>query len=95
MEEVSMLVFRKKGNRDRFAKWNVIVLIGSLVWLSTCFQFAFLSIFLLSVLPFMVLVVFYAWKRLKRKRLVGAIAHACLDMLRFFAYCSGENIWAL
>ena len=95
-----MLVFRKKGIKDRFAKWNVIVLIAFLAWLSTCLLFAFLSIFrgmlcaavlfFLTILPFMGLVVFYAWKRLKRNRLVGAIAYACLDMLRFFAYCSGE-----
>ena len=94
------LVFRKKGIKDRLAKWNMILLAGFLAWLSLCFLFAFLSIFydviyvaplsLLTVLPFTVLVVFYAWKRLKRNRFTGALIYACLDVLRLFAYCSGE-----
>jgi len=96
------LIFRKKGLKDRLAKWNMIVLAAFLAWLSTCFIFAFLSIlhdaiyiaalFLLIVLPFATLTVFYAWKRLKKNRFTGAIVYACLDMLRFFAYCSGEIV---
>jgi len=95
-----MLLFKKKGIKDRFTKWNVIVLTAFLTWLSICFFLAFLSILhhvicfiillLLSVLPFTILVVFYAWKRLKKNRLAGAIVYACLDVLRLFAYCSGE-----
>jgi len=94
------LIFRRKGFKDRFAKWNMIVLSGFLAWLSTCLLFVFLSVFydaiylaplfLLTVTPFAVLVVFYAWKRLKRNRLAGAVIYACLDILRLFAYCSGE-----
>jgi len=94
------LIFRKKGIKDHFAKWNISLLIGFLVWLSACFTFTFLSVFrdviyvtvlfLLAVLPFVGLVVFYAWKRLKRNRLVGAVIYACLDMLRLLVYCSGE-----
>jgi len=96
------LIFRKKGIKDCFAKWNMTVLTGFLTWLSMCFIFAFLSIFrnviyvsivfLLTVLPFTILVVFYAWKRLKRNKLVGALIYACLDVLRLFAYCSGEIV---
>ena len=97
-----MLVFRKKGIKDRLAKWNVIFLTAFLAWLSICFFFVFLSIFydviyvtalfLLTVLPFTILVVFYAWKRLKKNRFAGAVIYACLDVLRLLAYCSGEII---
>jgi len=95
-----MLVFRKKGLGDRLAKWNIILLAGFLTWLSMCLLFALLSIlydvtyaaplFLLTVLPFTILVTFYAWKRLKSNRFFGALIYACLDVLRLFAYCSGE-----
>lgn len=95
-----MLVFRKKGIQDRLAKWNLSLLVGFLAWLFACFISAFLMVFrdviyatvlfFLTFLPFMGLVVFYAWKRLKGNRLVGAVVYACLDMLRLFAYCSGE-----
>jgi len=94
------LVFRKKGIKDRLAKWNLIVLTAFLAWLFMCFLFAFLSVFygliyaivlsFLTVFPFTILVIFYAWKRLKRNRFAGAVIYACLDVLRLFAYCSGE-----
>ncbi len=94
------LLFRKKGIKDRFAKWNIIALTVFLAWLFMCFLFAFLSFFchviylvmlsLLTVFPFAILAIFYAWKRLEKNRFTGAIVYACLDLLRFFAYCSGE-----
>jgi len=96
------LLFRKRGIGDRFSKWNIGLLAIFLAWLLVCFISAFLSffrdviyaalLFLFTGLPFTVLVVFYAWKRLKRNRFVGAILYACLDVLRFFAYCSGEIV---
>jgi len=96
------LIFKKKGVKDRLAKWNMTVLIAFLIWLSMCLISTFLSIFydviyltvlfLLTVLPFTILVIFYAWKRLKRNRFAGAVIYACLDVLRFFAYCSGEIV---
>jgi len=94
------LVLRKKGIKDRITKWNAILLAGFLIWLFACFLFAFLSIFynilyvvaLLSItaFPFTLLVAFYALKRLRRNRVIGAVIYACLDVLRLFAYCSGE-----
>ncbi len=93
-----ILVFRRKGVKYRIAKWNVALLVAFLTWLLLFFIFAFLSIFsliyaaillLFSALPFTILVIFYAWKRLRRNRL-AAVAYACLDILRLFAYCGGE-----
>jgi len=94
------LVFRRKGIKNRLAKWNMIVLFAFFAWLFLCFFFASLlilsnvlyaiALFLLTVLPFTILTVFYALKRLNRNRFVGAVIYACLDVLRLFAYCSGE-----
>jgi len=96
------LIFKKRGFKDRLAKWNMIVLASFLTWLSVCLLLTFLSIFyniayvailsLLTVFPLIILVIFYAWKVLKKNRVTVAIFYACLDLLRLFAYCSGEII---
>ena len=94
------LLIKKKGLGNRLARWNMIVLAGFAAWLSACFLLGFSSavysiaylipLSLLLLLPFTALVGFYAWKRLGRRRLPDAIVYACLDLLRFFAYVSGE-----
>ena len=93
-----MLLLRKKGVRYRIARWNAALLAAFLAWLFLSFTLAFISVLsliylvmllLFSAFPFVALVIFYAWKRLRRNR-IAAVAYACLDVLRLFAYCSGE-----
>lgn len=96
------LLIKKKGLGDRLARWNAVVLAGFVSWLSACFLLGFYSavyniaylvpLGLLLLLPFAALVAFYAWKRRSEKGLSGTVVYASLDLLRFFAYSSGEIV---
>jgi len=94
------LLLRKVGFKSRFARWNVAFLAAFLIWLLLCISSALLSFFhqvlilpllLPSVFPTLSLIAYYVWK-LSGRRILEAPLFACLDMLRLFAYCSGEII---
>ena len=94
------LLFKKKKTKDRLARWNLLVLILFLAWLvmSLCSVFLAVTVnvallvpfLLMTLVPFTLLVLFYAHKAVKSGGYVIILSYPPIDVLRLMAYCIGE-----
>jgi len=94
------LLFRKKKMRDRIARYNLATLTSFLVWLAITLCLIYLTIavnwffivplLLLTLVPFLLLELFYANKAIKGISPLIVVTYPIIDILRFLAYCLGE-----
>jgi len=94
------VLFGSRGSRGRLSRWNLMILALFVGWLAASSSLALLSVIanpafrtplaLISLVPFVILMFFYAVKAISERDYTIAIAYPFIDVLRVIAYCAGE-----
>lgn len=92
-------ILLKKKAEDRIARWNMATLAFFIAWSVAALWLTFLTMtasaaFLvpllsITIVPFMLLTLFYVHKAILKKDFTIAVAYPFMDVLRLMAYCFG------
>jgi glycosyltransferase involved in cell wall biosynthesis len=94
-------LLKKKGTRDRFSTWALLNLLGFITWILMTGLFTFLTfatgwaifalaLFGVTLLPLLLVMMFYLYKARKDGRYGRAIVYPLIDLCRGFTFCVGQ-----
>jgi glycosyltransferase involved in cell wall biosynthesis len=97
----SGVLLRKRGTRERFSTWAFLNLLGFMAWISLTGLFTFLTLatgwslfafalFAVTVLPLLIVMVYYMHKARGTGQYSRALIYPLIDFLRGFAFCAGQ-----
>jgi cellulose synthase/poly-beta-1,6-N-acetylglucosamine synthase-like glycosyltransferase len=97
----SGVLLKKRGVKDIVSMWSFLSLIGFVTWLLIVASMTFLSLttslivfplllFGFTLMPLLILMVFYAYRALENKRYERIFIYPFIDFLRGLAFCCGE-----
>lgn len=97
----SGVLLKRKGTRERFSTWAFLNLLGFITWISAIGLFTSLAImtgwivfalmlFGVTLLPLLIVMVFYLYEARENRRYGRAIVYPLIDLSRGFAFCVGQ-----